>query len=95
MYSVIIITGFDLVTTPCKNITFGCSNCPIIEASVKKSFLDFSCEPAFNVLMATSISLLPFIFNFPLHTSPNSPPPKSYIFEFILESLVFKNNSYL
>lgn len=74
IYSVMIITGFDFVTTPCKNITLGCSNWPIMEASVKKSFLALSMEPAFNVLIATSISM-PLVLSFPLHTSPNSPPP--------------------
>lgn len=50
----------------------------MIEASVKKSFLALSAEPGFNVFIATSISVLPSggSFNFPLQTSPNSPPPK-------------------
>lgn len=80
IYSVIIITGLLLVTTPCKKMTLGCSNCPIIEASVKKSFLALSAEPGFKVFMATSISDLPSggSFSLPLQTSPNSPPPIKY-----------------
>lgn len=77
MYSVIIITGLDRVTTPCRNITLGCSNCPMIDASVRKSLRALSELPGFRVLMATSTSTEgePRTFNFPLHTSPNSPPP--------------------
>lgn len=77
MYSVMIMTGLLLVTTPCRKITLGCSNWPIIDASVKKSLRALSAEPGFRVLMATSISVRPSGGNFslPLHTSPNSPPP--------------------
>lgn len=78
IYSVIIITGLDLVTTPCRNITLGCSNCPMMEASVKKSLRALSELPGLSVLMATSTSTEgePSTFNFPLQTSPNSPPPR-------------------
>ena len=31
----------------------GCSNCPMMEASVRKSVLALSLEPGFSVLMAT------------------------------------------
>lgn len=77
MYSVMIMTGLLLVTTPCRKITLGCSNWPIIDASVKKSLRALSAEPGFRVLMATSISVRPSGGNFslPRHTSPNSPPP--------------------
>ena len=53
MYSVMIIVGCAFVTTPWRNMTLGCSNCPMIEASVKKSDLALSLEPGSNVLLAT------------------------------------------
>ena len=40
----------------CKKMTFGCSNCPMIEASVRKSVLALSLDPGLRVLMATSMS---------------------------------------
>ena len=71
--SVTIMIGLLLVTTPSRYITLGSSNCPIIDASVRKSSLFLSDAPAFRVLIATLSSALPFNRNFPLQTSPNSP----------------------
>ena len=77
--SVIIIVGWAFVTTPWRNITLGCSNWPIIEASVRKSIRALSELPGFRVLIATSMSAEEFDLsgklNRPLQTSPNSPPP--------------------
>ena len=58
-----------------RKMTFGCSNWPIIEASVKKSVLALSLEPGFRVLMATNMSCLSGWLKRPRQTSPNSPPP--------------------
>lgn len=68
-----------MVTTPWRNITLGCSNWPIIEASVRKSLRALSELPGFKVLMATSTSARPsdVNFSFPRQTSPNSPPPEN------------------
>ena len=80
MYSVMIMVGWALVTTPWRKMTLGCSNWPMMEASVRKSILALSVEPGFSVLMATSMSGLPVTarsgrLRRPRHTSPNSPPP--------------------
>ncbi len=57
MYSVMIMMGLALVTTPCRKITFGCSNWPMMLASVRKSILALSELPDLSVLIATSMSL--------------------------------------
>lgn len=51
-----------------------------MEASVRKSHLDFSLDPGLSVLIATSISCMKFggTFKRPRQTSPNSPPPGKY-----------------
>ena len=59
----------------CKKMTLGCSNCPMMEASVRKSVLALSLEPGLSVLMATSMSCRSCWLSRPRHTSPNSPPP--------------------
>lgn len=65
------------VTTPSSLMMLGWSNCPIIDASARKSRLCLSVYPPFRVLMATQISFLLGSFRRPLHTSPNSPEDKS------------------
>ena len=61
------------VTTPSSRMMLGWSNCPMIDASARKSRLCLSVYPPLRVLMATQISFLLGIFRRPLHTSPNSP----------------------
>lgn len=73
MNSVRIITGRLLVTTPSRRIILGWSNCPMMEASLRKSRRCRSVYPTFSVLMATNTSRRPGSFSRPRHTSPNSP----------------------
>lgn len=61
------------VTTPSSLMMLGWSNCPMMDASARKSLLCLSVYPPFRVLMATQISFLLGSFRRPLHTSPNSP----------------------
>lgn len=61
------------VTTPSSLMMLGWSNCPMIDASARKSRLCLSVYPPLRVLMATQISFLLGSFRRPLHTSPNSP----------------------
>lgn len=62
-----------LVTTPSRRMIFGCENCPMILASLKKSCLCFSEYPGFRVLIATATSPRLGVFITPQKTSPNSP----------------------
>lgn len=64
------------VTTPSSLMMLGWSNCPMIDASARKSRLCLSVYPPLRVLMATQISFLLGSFRRPLHTSPNSPKDK-------------------
>ena len=94
--SVMIMIGLDLVTTPCKKMTLGCSNWPMILASVKKSDRALSELPGFKVLIATSISFRSGKLSLPRQTSPNSPKKlgKKSKLRLIWEKFI-KKNTYL
>ena len=58
----------------------GCSNWPIMLASVRKSFLALSEDPGLRVFMATHISSRPGYLSLPLQTSPNSPVDYKFLY---------------
>lgn len=62
-----------LVTTPSSLMMLGLLNCPMIEASRRKSRLCCSVQPPLRVFIATMMSILPGPRSRPRHTSPYSP----------------------